>query len=108
MARPEGYPPTPVLDSREGPDSHVEQPCDGRVMTHSSRVLGPFLDWLRDQGIVLAKVGVYDDHGWEELVPDGRSYSRLLHDYYGIDENAEERERQAILDWLRTRQEARA
>ncbi|GAB6875559.1 hypothetical protein [Thermaerobacter litoralis] len=74
------------------------------------RMIGEFLAWLRDEGYVLCvwqdAVRVGDDFAQPAgYWPAGRTIEQILGDYYGIDLAAAERERQAILEWIR-RQEA--
>jgi hypothetical protein len=85
------------------------EPC--RLVDHSN-LIGSFLDWLDTQGIRLARymspvevelvVGGFDE-AIDILVPEERSKQRLLADFFEIDENEAERERRAILEWLRTK-----
>lgn len=102
-------PETPTLDRMQAPDPrHVgsDGPC--RLIDHSNLV-GSFIDWLHANGVVLAKrvdrAEVETDDGFEEaidvLVPDGRTPFTLLHEYYGIDPEAEENERRALLEYVR-------
>lgn len=106
-------PATPVLDRRDAPSE-----CDGRLVTHSNQI-GQFLDWLSDQGIVLAKRGAtldlpkfatpFSDEivGWDTvededvLVPISEGPSALLHRYFDIDPDEEEAELRALLGWIR-------
>ncbi len=83
--------PTPALDKLHS-------------VHEKSQTIGAFLDWLlNEQRFVLA---AYD--GRHELpVPTMRPITRFLAEYFEIDEEACEAERRAILDAMRTENEAR-
>ena len=84
-------PATPTLDRRS--ERHV---CDGSILTHS-QIVGEFLDWLTDERhVVLAEWG-----NPSTLYPAHAGPSNLLHEFFGIDEKAEEAERRALLNWVR-------
>lgn len=53
--------------------------------------LGEVVDWEEREGTE------------DRLIPDGRSIQKLLAEYFGIDEDAVEREKRALLDWQRAR-----
>lgn len=122
-----GKPATPILDRQQalhvggwtrrasGPvDPITGEPKNGyepcRLVDHSN-LIGDFLDWLKAHGVVLAKysddpVEMFDFDGdlvevRDALVRDGRSFNRLLHDYFEMDEDAEEAERMALLAYVR-------
>lgn len=58
-----------------------------------SQEIGAFLDWLTGEaGYTLAK---YGDH--ERLWPQNPGFEQLLADYFGVDLQEVERERQAVL-----------
>jgi hypothetical protein len=124
LVKPE-KPATPILDRQQAPhvggwtrraDGPVDPvtgekgylPC--RLVDHSN-LIGSFLDWLSANGVRLAKyapdpVEMFDEDDdivmiKDALVPDGRSFNRILHDYFDMDENAEEAERMALLAYVR-------
>ena len=73
-----------------------------------SQLIGEFLDWLRnEQDISLCILdedeSLYNDAGDEIAIYDtiGRTTERLLADFFGIDLNKAEKERQALLDEIR-------
>jgi hypothetical protein len=83
-ARPDGYPATPTLDRMLAVQGQT-QPA------------GQLLDWLEQQGWQIVQMG-----------PDGEvrvarpSIERLLAEWQGINLDAAERERRAVLDWVRS------
>lgn len=56
------------------------------------------VEFLMSKGIFLAE---RDGHGDLAIVHRENVVPRLLHEYYGIDHNAVETERQALLTWVR-------
>lgn len=82
MVVAEGRPHTPTLDRR------------AKIIEESHQI-GAFLDWLNDEGIQLAR---YHD---QFLVLLGKGPSALLHKYFGIDPQEEERELRSLLEWTR-------
>ena len=71
-----------------------------------SQKIGEFLEWLKEQGIVLARIteGVYEDVcGFDQdgLAAISQDQEQLLAEYYEIDLAKCERERQALLDAVR-------
>lgn len=68
-----------------------------------SQSIGYFLDWLQDQGVVLCRRRYNDDEDhWGELWhPILESPDRLLHQYFDIDPNAEDKEKLMILEEIR-------
>lgn len=105
-------PATPTLDKLQAPHHggwtrREGEPC--RLIDHSN-LIGQFLEWAQAHGLTLAKYAPESeveavDGGFFEardiLVPDGRSIDRLLHDYFEIDADEEEREKRALLDYVR-------
>lgn len=65
-----------------------------------SQIIGEFLEWLSSQGIHLAK---WHSHatGWDESVPLFMRIEDILAQYFDIDQNRLEDEKQEILDSLR-------
>jgi hypothetical protein len=83
---------------------HRGGPC--RTTDHS-HIVGDFLDWLNGQGIVLARWGheTYigaDGKEWtgteDRLIPDHKRIEARLAEWYGIDLDAVEEEKRAMLD----------
>lgn len=76
------------------------------AVREESGTIGEFLAWLQAEGYVLCR--------WQDAVrppgyyPAGRTAEQLLATYWGIDLEAAERERQAVLGWVRRQQEAAA
>jgi hypothetical protein len=94
--RPEGYPATPELDKQ------TEIIRSGKAAT-----IQEFLDWLLDEcGMTLAR---WDEETWTEprLTPWHGGRERLMAEHFGVDLNAVERERQAVLEWVRAQPEAK-
>lgn len=95
------YPATPALDK------------PGRVHVYS-QTIGTFIDWLHEHrgGVAFMHEhgeACYDDDGClscgmreGDYYPDHRSIEKLLADYFGIDLEACERERRAILEHIRS------
>ncbi len=71
--------------------------CDKLVkIAPQSNVIGEFLDWLEsEKEIILA---IYDD---DELFPDNENKESLLAEFFEIDLNLIEKERQALLEHIR-------
>jgi len=63
----------------------------------ASQAIGEFLDWLSTKEIELAK---YDDKRYR-LHPIHTGTERLLMEYYKIDPQEVEKERQSLLDQIR-------
>ena len=79
-----GPPPTPTLDKMQAVHAR-------------SQAIGEFLEWLGQQGYVICCSGRYPP------APAGKSTEQLLAEYFGIDLEAAERERRAVLDYVRKR-----
>lgn len=87
----------------------VETPEHERMKAISadSQKLGEFLEWLGEQGVVLARWGTY-----EELHPDQQSIEKRLAAYFKIDLQKIEAEKMALLEsckgwWKADPEEAR-
>jgi len=80
---PAGYPETPTLDKM-------------RDAKERSQPVGEFIDWLSTGGMCIAERDDYGDH-----YPVNRSIEGLLAQWLDIDLNAAERERVAVLAWVR-------
>jgi len=79
-----------------------------RQVHDQSQAIGEFLDWLRnDKKIELCRwsqfVGWRRDDGGDggQFAPTSDTIHGLLHEYFEIDPEAEERERRALLDHVR-------
>ena len=92
------WPATPQLDKM-------------KAVQKESQLLGEFLEWLQEEGLVICE--------WHEnqyvngklsqpagVYPTRRTSQQLLADYFGIDLKAADWERQALLDALRCAEEA--
>lgn len=84
MRRPEGYPPTPEHDKRDGKEDQFQ-------------LIGEFLEWLGEKGIHLAVYGPEDDQLW----PTHQPIEQTLADFFGVDLNAFRAESDAVLEWVR-------
>jgi hypothetical protein len=95
--RPEGYPATPELDKQ------------GEIIRSGrAAAVQDFLDWLLDEKrVVLARYLDHPEPGVfsEQPVPIPNSPERLMAEHFGVDLNAVERERRAVLEWVRAQSE---
>lgn len=72
------------------------------AVKEKSHAIGEFLDWLDESSLVVCEYGVCDcDECGNELYPARTSTEQLLADYFGIDLNKCEQERQQILKDIR-------
>ena len=62
-----------------------------------SQAIGTFLDWLGEKGITLCHRPEDSEYYWH----CGRGAESLLYEYFGIDEQEAEKERRALLDYIR-------
>jgi hypothetical protein len=74
-------------------------------VSEESNKIGGFLGWLFSKDLVIAGYE-HNTRGWEELVVVRRyqgdsGINKLLAEYYGIDLDKVEKERRALLNWLR-------
>jgi hypothetical protein len=76
------------------------------VESGKAETVQEFIDWLSGQGIVLAE---WRDDGWHQpaLLEDNRSPEQLMADFFGIDRDKIEQERQALLEAIRREAEPR-
>lgn len=66
-------------------------------MREQQMVLVGFLDWLEEQGLVLATM-----HGsYSKLTPSSRKPNDLIMEYLKVDQGRLEKERRAMLDVIR-------
>jgi len=65
-----------------------------------SQAIGEFLDWLNSRKIVLCKLAKLE----EAFVPIDRTNEQLLAEYFNINLRKVERERRALLDYIRKNQ----
>lgn len=87
-----------------------------RTIKHISQEQGLFIDWLRaTHGLVLCKLvhdteedeDEHDEHEcndrceWSPAGIGDGALNRLLAEYHGIDYDAMEAEKRALLDWIR-------
>lgn len=71
-----------------------------KAVSEKSQAIGGFLDWLQNErGLVIA---YWND--WDELVPTSASIQRLLAEYFEIDLDKVEAEKQEMLEILRSHQ----
>jgi hypothetical protein len=80
--------------------------CDKMIaVSKESQAIGNFLEWLGEQGILLAEYGTERYHR-DQLMPKHISIEKLLAEYFEIDLDKVETERRAMLDDFRKDQEA--
>jgi hypothetical protein len=79
------YPKTPTLDKIS-------------AVSDQSHQIGEFLDWLREQKILLCQ---WDEAEQGDLNEIGDGPEALLYRYFGIDEKKAEQERRAVLEFVR-------
>jgi len=63
----------------------------------TSQVIGEFLDWLSENGMLVGKHIVPEGWTTEAFLPISEGTEALLARYFGIDLNAVERERRQVL-----------
>lgn len=68
-----------------------------------SQAIGEFLEWLGSQGIILSEHYADTDRLW----PIHKSFTSLLADFFEIDLNALDKEKQAMLEEYQEMQRAR-
>lgn len=68
-----------------------------KAIAHLSQAQGEFVDWLQEQGIMLARYGDKSDVLWPDLTP----IPTLLAKYHGIDQRELEAEKRAMLEECR-------
>lgn len=67
------------------------------VVADDSQKIGEFLDWLEEQGIMLAESVQFEELIHPRLEVHRENNERLLARFFGIDLTAVERERRAML-----------
>ncbi len=67
-----------------------------KALNGANNIVGDFISWLSEQGIQLARWDKFD-----ELHPINDSIESLLANFFGIDRNILEQEKQAMLDQIR-------
>jgi len=77
-----------------------------------SQAIGEFIDWLGENGMAIVRYAtrddMYDDEGERtetnegDYLPVHISTEKMLAQYFGIDLNASEKEKRAILESLQT------
>lgn len=71
-----------------------------KALGGKNNVVGDFLEWLTEQGYVIAQ---YEgEPGYERLWPVHKSTEEHIADYFGIDRKALNREKEALLDFIRS------
>lgn len=71
------------------------------IKSGESRTLTDFYDWLGEHGYFIAKYVRFEDRVHEQLAPISQSPEQLFADFFGIDLDKIEEERQAIVKALR-------
>ncbi len=69
----------------------------------ATQLVGEFIDWLSEEKQLV--LGRWNDD--DELIPARENIQRLLAEYFGIDQNALEAEKTALLGYLRETHQAR-
>lgn len=72
-----------------------------------SQAIGEFLEWARSEGFFLASwqhFGNPEPEGYDRLVASNKTTNQWLAEYFEIDLNKAEEERQALLDEIRARE----
>lgn len=81
-----GYPPTPMLDKVKG-------------LGGANQIVGDFIEWLGLQGLAIC---AYDPKAYGgTYFPNGMSRDQIIAAHFEIDQEAMEREKDAILAWHR-------
>ena len=70
-------------------------------VTQKSQAIGEFLEWLDSNGVVLARWNQGSRMDNDELTPIGTTTEKLLAEFFNIDLNKVEKEKQAILEYQR-------
>lgn len=70
-------------------------------VSEDSNKIGDFMAWLSYRGIKFCKY----DEGIEMWIPTNWSINHVLGRYYGIDLDLVDKERTALLEWLREQHE---
>lgn len=75
--------------------------CEKLVaVSEESNKIGKFLSWLEAQGVTFCEWDDYDEQ-WTPHEVSNLSINAVLAKYYDIDLDKVEKERRALLDWLR-------
>lgn len=83
------YPKTPILDRI-------------RTMQPQSQVVGEFIEWLTNEKSIRLCRAQRDPGPWDDIwLPIQQSNDSLLHEFFGINTDKEEKERQAVLAWIK-------
>lgn len=85
-----GPPPTPELDKQSV------------AIQNGAHQIVYFLDWLNEEGYVIARSPHEDDYDAEVLEPAAKSTQDLIAGYFQIDLNKIEAERRALLEYVRS------
>jgi hypothetical protein len=74
------------------------------AVSEESNKIGDFIDWLNEIDIVLCKFDEDSERFYSIHQMHSQGINTLLAQYYGIDLDKVERERRALLDWIREAQ----
>ena len=77
------------------------------AVKEKSQAIGEFLEWARSEGFFLASwqhFGNPEPEGYDRLVASNKTTNQWLAEYFEIDLNKAEEERQALLDEIRARE----
>lgn len=87
-------PDTPELDKR-----------NQIIDSGATDVLTSFYDWLFEHGFVIAKYEQFEEYDNPQLVPLARHPEQLFADYFGVDLDLLDKERRALLEYVRSKYE---
>jgi hypothetical protein len=68
-----------------------------RAVKPCAEILGPFLEWLQEQGYVICEWSESGGYGVPAWAPIRQNIEQLLADYFGIDLEQVEAEKRAVL-----------
>lgn len=77
------------------------------AVKEKSQAIGEFLEWARSEGFFLASwqhFGNPEPEGYDRLVASNKTTNQWLAEFFEIDLNKAEEERQALLDEIRARE----
>jgi hypothetical protein len=86
------------------PETEYPEHDKMKAIVGDSQTIGEFLEWLQEEGFVIAHWGVDD---WDEtLLPDYISIERRLAAYFDIDLGKINVEKESMIEELRRMQDA--
>ena len=81
----------------------IETPECDKALKHrdESLFLSNFVDWLEENGYAVCTLEATPGYPSDQWIPHRKPFGEIFADYYGIDSNAMEKEKLAILQALR-------